>query len=97
MSPYLFLLVADVLQRLVKCGGSIRHPAEDAPCPVLQYADDTLLLVRAEITDIRRLKSVLNDFASTTGLKINYGKSTLIPMHVPPDRLQRMVHLLQCQ
>jgi hypothetical protein len=94
LSPYLFLLVADVMQRLIKCDGSIRHPATDCPCPVLQYADDTLLLVRAEITDIRRLKVVLNDFTSATGLKINYAKSTLVPMHVPSDHLQRIVRLL---
>jgi hypothetical protein len=82
---------------MIKCDGSIRHPATDTTCPVLQYADDTLLLVRAEVTDIRRLKAVLNKFASATGLKINYNKSTLVPMHVPPAKLQRIVRLLQCQ
>jgi len=36
LSPYLFLLVADVLQRLIKCDGAVRHPASDAlPCPVI--------------------------------------------------------------
>jgi hypothetical protein len=55
---------------------------------VLQYADDTLLLVRAEITDVRRLKKILDDFASASGLKINFSKSTLVPMHVPAQRLQ---------
>ena len=36
LSPYLFLLVADVLQRLIKCDGGVRHPASDAlPCPVI--------------------------------------------------------------
>ncbi|XP_066317643.1 uncharacterized protein [Miscanthus floridulus] len=74
-----------------------RHPAVDGPCPVLQYADDTLLLVRAEIVDIRRLKVTLDSFAMATGLKINYSKSTLVPMHVPQDRLERIVWLLQCQ
>lgn len=69
----------------------------DGPCPVLQYADDTLLLVRAEIVDIRHLKATLDSFALATGLKINYSKSTLVPMHVPQDRLQRIVRLLQCQ
>ena len=96
LSPYLFVLVADVLQRLIK-HSNIRHPAVDGPCPVLQYADDTLLLVRAEIVDIRRLKVTLDSFAMATGLKINYSKSTLVPMHVPQDRLERIVRLLQCQ
>jgi hypothetical protein len=83
LSPYLFLLVADVLQQLIKKDTGIRHPAIEDTCPVLQYADDTLLQVRAEVTDIRRVKKTLDDFAQATGLKINISKSTLVPMHVP--------------
>jgi len=86
-----------VLQRMIKQDQGVQHPAVDSSCPVLQYADDTLLLVRAEITDVRRLRKILNDFASASGLKINFSKSTLVPMHVPAERLQRIVRLLQCQ
>jgi mannosylglycoprotein endo-beta-mannosidase len=74
-----------------------RHSKADGPYSVLQYADDTLLLVRAEITDIRRLKVTLDNFALATSLKINYSKSTLVPIHVPPSCLQRIVCILQCQ
>lgn len=76
-----------------------RHSATslDGPCQVLQYADDTLMLVRAEVTDIRQLKKTLDDFALATGLKINFTKSTLVPMHVPASHLQRIVRILQCQ
>lgn len=80
-------MVADVLQQMIKNEPGIRHPASDTPCPVLQYADDTLLLVRAEVTDIRRLKKTLDDFASATGLSINFSKSTLVPMHVDDNKL----------
>jgi mannosylglycoprotein endo-beta-mannosidase len=46
MSPYLFLLVADILQQMVKSDDRIKHPAaSDLPSPVLQYADDTLILL----------------------------------------------------
>ena len=47
LSPYLFILVADLLLCLLKDRGTVRHPLIDAPCPVLQYVDDTLILVRA--------------------------------------------------
>jgi hypothetical protein len=97
LSPYLFLLMADVLQKMIKQDGGIRHPAIEGSCPVLQYADDTLLLVRAEVTDIRRLKKILDDFALASGLKINFNKSTLVPMHVPEQKLLRIVRSLQCQ
>lgn len=36
LSPYLFLLVVDVLQQLVKQDICIRHPTVDGPCPILQ-------------------------------------------------------------
>jgi hypothetical protein len=73
--------------QLIKQDIGIRHPAIDGPCPVLQYADDTLLLVCAEVTDIQRLRKILDNFALATGLKINFSKSTLVPMHVPAPRL----------
>lgn len=76
MSPYLFILVADVLQFLIRADVGIRHPVIDAGCPVLQYADDTLLLIRGDPSDVGKLRTALDQFASATGLQINYSKST---------------------
>lgn len=56
LSPYLFLLVVDVLQMLIKKDTSIRHPMTNGPCPVLQYTDDTIILVRADEGDVGRLR-----------------------------------------
>lgn len=56
-------------------------------CPVIWYADDMLLLVRAELKDIKELKRILDDFAGATGSCINFNKSTVVPMHV--SRLKR--------
>lgn len=97
LSPYLFIIVADVLQRLIKLDQGIRHPAADCTYPVLQYADDTLILVRAEVSDIRRIKCQLDQFSNATGLKINFNKSTLVPMHVDQTKLDRIVRILQCK
>lgn len=45
--PYLFLLVAETLQRLIRSCAEIKHPTKDGlPCAVLQYADDTLIVLR---------------------------------------------------
>ncbi|GJM90009.1 hypothetical protein PR202_ga06245 [Eleusine coracana subsp. coracana] len=44
---------SDVLQALIKADGTIRHPlAEDQSCPVLQYADDTLILFPTDIEQL---------------------------------------------
>lgn len=73
ISPYLFILVADVLQVLIKQSGLIRHPIQqNLSCPVLQYADDTLLLVQGELDDVQTSACCLTilpmpqDFRSTT-------------------------------
>jgi hypothetical protein len=46
LSPFIFLTVAEVLQQLIKANSeSIRHPlSPEHPCPVLRYADDTLIV-----------------------------------------------------
>jgi len=98
LSPYLFLLVADVLRSMIKkAGASIRHPLIDSACPVLQYADGTLILVRAAEADVGRLKQCLDQFAEATGLKINFHKSTMVPMHGPEALVDSLVTILQCK
>ena len=97
LSPYLFLLVADVLQQMIKLHASIRHPAApDLQCPILQYADDTLILVRAERQDVENLKPVLDQFSAATGLKINYDKSTMVPMHTATATVGALQGILGC-
>jgi hypothetical protein len=88
ISPYLFILIADVLQVLIKRTTDIRHPiVTDAGCPMLQYADDTLLLVKGELSDIWALRRVLDQFADATGLQINYTKSIVVPIHMEEETI----------
>jgi hypothetical protein len=48
---------------------------------VLQYVDDTLLILRADVAAAQRLKLLLVQFERATGLAINYDQSILVPMH----------------
>lgn len=98
LSPYLFLLTADVLQRLIRRDDVLQHPLVDgAPCPVLQYADDTLIILRADAGAAARLKLLLHRFERATGLCINYGKSTIVPMHVDAATLGSIQQALGCR
>lgn len=93
ISPYLFLIVADVLPALIRNDGSIKHPiAVDLPCPELQYADDTLILLPADAAQVRRLRQLLDDFADATGLKTNYNKR-----NVSPTTGKELQELLGCK
>jgi hypothetical protein len=98
LSPYLFLLVAEVLQRLIHRDPLLRHPLiDEEPCPVLQYTDDTLIIMRADCGAARRLKVLLDDFVAATGLTINFHKSTVVPLFVPTHDLAAITDALGCK
>lgn len=69
----------------------------DATCPVLQYAGDMLLLLKAKCQDVTALKQALNDFSNATSLHINFAKSTAIPLHVNDTLAAQMVSILGCK
>jgi hypothetical protein len=96
LSPY--LLMGDLLQRLFLQDDVVRHPlADDAPCPVLQYADDTLIIFRANVAAAARAKRILDQFALATGLVINFTKSTMVPMHCDAGLIEDMQRALGCR
>jgi len=74
---------------------AISHPTEDAlPCAVLQYADDTLIVFRANQAAATCLWEILDNFSSIIGLHINFSKSTLVPIHVDDQVLNSCVNIL---
>lgn len=99
LSPYLFLLVADTLQAMIRCKSSdIKHPIViGAGCVTLQYADDTLIVLKGDLGDVQSLKEVLSLFSDATGLSINYHKSTMVPLHMEPEILQQCIDTLGCR
>lgn len=65
ISPYLFLIIDETLQCMIRACTGIQHPTEEGlPCAVLQYTDDTLIVLRGEITGVSLLKEVLDRFAA---------------------------------
>lgn len=102
ISPYLFIIVADVLQRLIRKAseeGTLCHPVNPTlPCPVLQYADadDTLIIAKGDARSMGVLKGILDDFSAATGLTINFHKSTFVPVHVDEDEVLRMASGMGC-
>ena len=43
--------------------------------PILQYADDTLIFMQADVVQLAHLKS-LQSFADSSGLKVNFESLT---------------------
>jgi hypothetical protein len=82
---------------LIRSEAGICHPLADEPCPVLQYADDTIILLTANADGAARLRRVLDLFSEPTGFAINFSKSTVTPMHLPSGSLQEIMDILQCK
>lgn len=68
---------------MIRTSTGIHHPTDpELPSAVLQYADDTLIVARGDVSDVALLKEVLDRFTAIFGLAINYDKSTLVPIHM---------------
>ena len=64
--------------------------------PILQYADDTLIIMEACHQQMLALKNILQDFANTTGLTVNFSKSMLVPINLEENRTNLLAQLFCC-
>jgi hypothetical protein len=87
-------MVNDLLHR-----GLLSLPIEtnDKEFPILQYADDTLLVLPADIDQVMALKKMLNEFASSTGLRLNFHKSSMVSINVSDDVMNSLSSAFGCQ
>jgi len=93
LSPLLFVLVADFLQDLLnqaKDIGLLKLPIpiqSEPDFPIVQYADDTLIIMEGDTRQIYFLKTILQNFSDSTGLKVNFNKSMMLPINMTENRL----------
>ena len=85
--------------------GKFHFPGRSHPCPlpipgadfpIVQYADDTLLIMQACPIQLLRLKSLLQEFAAATGLRVNYAKSCILPINVSDDKMRQLAATFEC-
>ncbi|XP_057760992.1 uncharacterized protein LOC130981409 [Arachis stenosperma] len=103
LSPFLFVLVVDVLNRMI--GEAVRN-GRISPLLVgrdhielshRQFADDTILFCPPEEETIKNYKRLLRCFKLMLGLSINFDKSSLIPINCGEQWVQRMCSVLGCK
>ena len=63
---------------------------------IVQYADDTLIVLPAVDSQLIALKDMLHNFAESTGLRVNFSKSSLILMNMSEEEGARIAALLGC-
>jgi hypothetical protein len=92
--------VVDVLQQVIKSfsrEGHLLHPiVENSTRPVIQYDDDTLIIIQGCPYQARLLKEILDTFSVTTCLAINYTKSTFIPINLDAEEQSSISNILGC-
>jgi hypothetical protein len=96
------VLGGDVLQsavnRLLRDGAiHLPIPNADPDFPIIQYADNTLLIMQANMAQVLALKEVLKVFSESTGLQINYHKSSMIGINVPNNIMAQLAAGFGCQ
>jgi hypothetical protein len=73
--------------------GIIDRPIPCRACPdfpIVQYADDTLVIMKVDARNLICLKYLLQTFAESTGLRVNYNKSNMIPINLSEERLNHI-------
>jgi len=64
--------------------------------PIIQYADDTLIVLEGDTRQLMFLKSVINTFSEATGLKVNLKKSMMLPINVSDQKLDFLANTFGC-
>jgi len=102
LSPLLFVLAAGLLQSLLNKAKdigllSLPIPPNATPdFPVIQYADDTLIVMEGDARQLHFLKSVLQSFSESTSLKVNYNKSMMLPINIPLEKFNHFANTFGC-
>ena len=102
LSPLIFVLAADLLQAAINDAFSRGEISLPFPCnsqkdyPVIQYADNTILAMPACPAQATTIKNILSDYATSIGLKINFHKSTLIPLNCDPETMTALADIFGC-
>lgn len=101
LSPLIFVLAADLLQAAINDAfraGRIQLPipSGEYEYPVIQYADDMIVFMLADIVQTNQMKQILINYATSAGLRINFKQSTLIPINLENDDPQVFASLFGC-
>lgn len=103
LSPLLFILGADLLQCVmneVRAVGQLNSPIPvnyTRDFPILQYVDDTLIIMQGCPTQLLHLKAtILEEYSSSTGLKVNYSKSMMMPINMTEERCNFLSQTFGC-
>nr|CCA66180.1 hypothetical protein [Beta vulgaris subsp. vulgaris] len=103
LSPFLFVLVGEVLSQMISKATSLQLwrgiPACSRGSEIthLQYADDTLMFCEANTNSLKNIQKTLIIFQLVSGLQVNFHKSSLMGLNVTSSWIQEAANSLMCK
>jgi hypothetical protein len=103
LSPLLFVLAADLLQCIINKAcqqGLLQMPIpsrDGSGFPIIQYADDTIIFMKASQRELLCLKALLETYGQSIGLRVNYSKSGLVPLNMSEQHAEFMAVVFGCK
>lgn len=100
LSSMLFIIVMDVLSRLVAKVEDLRllEPLARRPLGhrISIYADDVVMFTLPQAEDLTLIKALLKIFGDASGLCTNMAKSSIVPIRCDDDDVQTVWEHLDC-
>jgi hypothetical protein len=102
LSPLLFAIVAYLIQCAINheyAMGNLHPPFpqdSNIPFPVVQYVDDTILVMQANEEQLILLKEILHKVTLSSGLIVNYHKSCLVPINISQEQAGSLASTFGC-
>jgi hypothetical protein len=70
-----------------------KETQQDVGFSIIQYADDIIIFLKASQKELALLES----FAQSTGLRVNYAKNGMVPINLSPEKAEIMAGVLGCR
>lgn len=82
MSPYLFVMVVEILsgllqQQVISCNYGLHPKCKGTKLTHLCFADDILVFFKGNVKSAQVLSQVIKDFSNFSGLVVNCNKTSL--------------------
>jgi hypothetical protein len=95
LSPLLFILAIDPLQRIIEMAAQngVLRPVlpKTAQLRCSLYADDAAIFADPSVMELERLYKILTFFGECSGLKINISKTEIFPIRLPEQVVSQLL------
>lgn len=95
LSPYLFILAIDVLQKVLELATQegILTPLRGrfAKMRLSLYADDAVIFLNPEQQEVSSLLTILTNFGEATGLRLNWSKCSVAPIRCSGINIEQVL------